>query len=183
MTGWVRKGPSLLCVSVLLGGLVLPCCSDHDNGTALFDSHVTTVSQPGLWNLTIMLKSMMDCSPTPVLAASNLSRLGRSIKISLYIPTLRYHKPINQDNGSIASLFVAIGDHRLNAMDIRAETPHLDLLALARLNSQGVRVNPLPSRYICRLGGICQNVEDCRLVDDGQVCHHRNNLLENRPDF
>lgn len=56
-----------------------------------------------------------------------------------------YHGPI-----SCRLAVISIGNHRLDAMNIRAEAPQLDLLALACLDSKRISVHPLVRRYISR---------------------------------
>lgn len=64
-------------------------------------------------------------------------------------------------------------------MHLSAEAPQFDLLALACLNRQGVRVDPLIRRYVSRLGGVREDIEDRRLVDNGQKGDCRYDLLQN----
>ena len=56
-------------------------------------------------------------------------------------------------------------------MHIRTEIPQLDLLAFAGLNSQRICIHPLIRWDIGRLMSIGEDVENGRLVDDGQKCH------------
>lgn len=43
---------------------------------------------------------------------------------------------------------VAVGNHRLDSMHVRAKAPQFDLLALARLDSQGIRVHPFVRGHV-----------------------------------
>lgn len=78
---------------------------------------------------------------------------------------------------------VPVRHHRLNSVHVRAEAPQLHLLALARFDSQGVCVDPLVRRDVRRLRGICEDVEDGRLINDGQERHGRNYLFQDGPDL
>lgn len=53
-------------------------------------------------------------------------------------------------------------------MNIRAEAPQLDLLALTRFYSQRIRIHPFIRRDVSRFVGIHENVEHRWLVDDRQ---------------
>lgn len=69
------------------------------------------------------------------------------------------------------SPFVAIRNHSLNPMRVRAETPQFHLLALAGLNSQRICIYPFIGWDVGRLMSIGKNVKNGWLVDDGQKCH------------
>jgi len=68
-------------------------------------------------------------------------------------------------------------------MRIGAEASQFHLLALTRLDCQGVGIYPLIRRNVGGFGGISEDVEDCGLVDDRQEGHCRNNLLEDVPNL
>lgn len=51
-------------------------------------------------------------------------------------------------------------------MHVGAETPKLNLLALARLDGQGISVDPFVGGYVGGLGSICKDIEHGRFVDD-----------------
>lgn len=68
-------------------------------------------------------------------------------------------------------------------MNIRTEAPQLDLLTLARLDSQWIGIHPLVCRNVCRFRRVRKNVEYRRLIDDREECDGRHDLLQNIPDF
>lgn len=79
--------------------------------------------------------------------------------------------------------FVAICYHGFNAVDVRAEVTQLDLLALASLNRQRVRINPLVCGHIGRVVRVRQNVEHRRLVHRWQERYGRHDLLQDGTNF
>lgn len=89
---------------------------------------------------------------------------------------------ISKDN-YVLRLFVSVCNHCLNPVNIRGKAPQLHLLALAGLDCQRIRINPLVSGNLGRLRGIGEDVEDCWLVYNWQEGHTRHDLLENGPNF
>ena len=79
--------------------------------------------------------------------------------------------------------FVTVRHHSLDTVHIRAEAPHLHLLALARLNRQGIRIYPLASGNFCRVRGVCEDIEHRGFLDDGKVRDHGDDLLEDSAYF
>ena len=84
---------------------------------------------------------------------------------------------------SIYLFVVSVRYHCFDSMYVRAEAPHLHLLAFARLNSQRVRIHPFTNRNICGLGRVRQYIKYCRLLDDRKIGHHRDDLLQNSSYF
>jgi hypothetical protein len=78
---------------------------------------------------------------------------------------------------------VPVRNHGFDAVDICAETSQFHLLALAGLNCQRVRIDPLVSGDLGRLGGIGEDVKHCWLVDNWQEGHTGHDLLEDGSDF
>lgn len=68
-------------------------------------------------------------------------------------------------------------------MNIRTEAPQLDLLTLARLDSQRIGIHPLVCRNICGFRRVRKNVEYRRFIDDWKECDGRHYLLQDIPDF
>jgi hypothetical protein len=64
-------------------------------------------------------------------------------------------------------------------MDVSAEAPQFDLLALARFDRQGVGIYPLVRGDISRFRSVGKDIEDCRLIDDRQEGHSRHDLFQN----
>jgi len=84
---------------------------------------------------------------------------------------------------TLCLFFISICNHSFNSMDVSAEAPHFHLLTLAGFYCQWVRVNPFPHRNLCGFGSVCQNIENCRLVDDWKIRHHWDYLLKDRSNF
>ena len=81
-------------------------------------------------------------------------------------------------NNLARSPLVAVRDHSLDPVHVRAEAPQLHLLALARLDRQRVRVHPLVRGHVRGLRCVREDVEHRWLVDDRQERHRRDDLLE-----
>ena len=73
--------------------------------------------------------------------------------------------------------FIPIGDHSLYPVHIRTEAAQLDLLTLACLDRQWIRVYPLVGRHISRVMSIGQYVEDSGIVDDREKSHRGDDLF------
>jgi hypothetical protein len=98
----------------------------------------------------------------------------------LVTPTTAPQLPwiIKKSHSLSTSLFVPIRHHSLNPVHVRAEVPHLHLLAFAFLDRQWVSVTPLVSWYIRRIRGIRKYIEHRRFVNHGKVGDHGYYLLE-----
>ena len=74
--------------------------------------------------------------------------------------------------------FVAIRYHSLDTVDVRAEVAQLDLLALASLDRQRVRIHPLVRGHVGRIVRVRQDIEYRRLVHRWQERYRGHDLLQ-----